>query len=102
MVKKRFNDYMYALPIEPTQPVKPAAVAQSTDDDLPLSVSQLSAILGWSRTKIEKLRKAGVIPYRKVANSYPYYYLSEVKEALRNIPAETGLDSMETAETADN
>ena len=80
---KRFrNPNAYAIAIEAQRP--PVAPETTRDDDLPLSVSELSAILGWSRSKIEKLRKEGVIPYRKVANSYPYYYLSEVKEALRN------------------
>ena len=92
---KRFKSpNAYAIAIEAQRP--PVAQETTRDDDLPLSVSELSLILGWGRSKIEKLRKAGVIPFHQIGTSYPYYYLAEVKEALKNASAgSTGTDSNE-------
>ncbi len=74
------NNSKYALTLEAQRP----APRPEKSDDLPMSVSEIADRLGWSRRKVEKLRDAGLIPSHRIGNSYPYYYLAEVKEALRN------------------
>lgn len=89
MAKNHFYDGKYAFPIEALPPPKP-----KTDEielsRRPLSVTELSKLLGWSRSKIEKFRNMGVIPFHQIGSSYPFYYIDEVLDALKNSATSSG------------
>ncbi len=101
MVKRRTNPNMFALSIEAQRP-KTAEVADGAANiRRPLTVSELSQLLGWSRSKIERYRKMGAIPFHRVCDGYPYYYLDEVLEALdkRTLVSEAKCERYDADET---
>ncbi len=82
MVKNRINPNMYALSIEAQRPTTPEVTDNGANIRRPLTVSELSQLIGWSRSKIERYRKLGLVPYHRFGVSYPFYYLDEVLEAI--------------------
>lgn len=84
MAKKRpfFNKYA-GVKLEALPPPKPKK-EEVEINRRPLSVSELAAYVGWTRSKIDRYVKAGLIPFHKIGNSYPFYYLDEVLDALKN------------------
>ena len=81
MVRSRYSKNYYALiPQEP----KPKSETVLDDSRRPLSCSELGSLIGWSRSKIDRYRKMGAIPYHRIGDGgYPFYFLDEVLEALR-------------------
>lgn len=84
MAKKSpfFNKYA-GVKLEALPPPKPKK-EEVEINRRPLSVSELAAYVGWTRSKIDRYVKAGLIPFHKIGNSYPFYYLDEVLDALKN------------------
>lgn len=70
--------YAFALKAQepPTRPTL-------DDSRRPLSVTELADLIGWTRSKIDRYVKAGLIPAHKLAKSYKFYYLDEVLAALK-------------------
>ena len=99
MVRSRYSQNYYAL-VAQEPPKKPESVLD--DAHRPLSCAELGGIIGWSRSKIDRYRKAGLIPYHTLEKSYPFYFLDEVLEALRksgpsqNNETQTNQDSDES------
>ena len=92
MTKRRYSRETYAFSLEALPPPKP----QTLDDTRrPLSVTELAELIGWKRSKIDRYRKLGFIPYHQLGTSYKFYYLTEVLEALKNsaVPVESVLPS---------
>ena len=83
-MKRKYNSNAYAFALEAQRPPQSPETGANRDDDPPLSMQELSDALGWSRRKLEKLRAGGFLPYHRLGSSRPYYYLSEVKTALKN------------------
>lgn len=77
------SKYAFALKAQepPTRPTL-------DDSKRPLSVTELADLIGWTRSKIDRYVKAGLIPAHKLAKSYKFYYLDEVLAAL-NAPNAT-------------
>ena len=82
MVKKCSNPSMFALAIEAQRPSIPEVTDGGANIRRPLTVSELSELLGWSRSKIERYRKVGAIPFHRICGGYPFYYADEVLEAI--------------------
>lgn len=58
------------------------------DSRRPLNVSELAALIGWTRSKIDRYVKAGYIPCHQIGKSCKFYFLGEVLAAL-NAPNAT-------------
>lgn len=77
MQQKKFSKYAFGLQAQ-APPTRPTL----DNSRRPLNVSELAALIGWTRSKIDRYVKAGLIPCHRLANSYPFYYLDEVLAAL--------------------
>ncbi len=96
MIQKKSSKFAFALKAQ-APPERPTL----DNSHRPLNVSELAALIGWTRSKIDRYVKLGLIPCHRLANSYPFYYLDEVLAAL-DAPKTDDATTETTATTSAN